>query len=60
MLHTAPLNVRREGNYVRLDDAEEVIGWCQAFGCTAAQLRQAVAAVGPAIADVYRYLRALT
>ncbi|SFQ79796.1 DUF3606 domain-containing protein [Hymenobacter arizonensis] len=57
MLNPSSHNARREGNYICLDDDEAVLEWCEALGCTPKRLRQAVLAVGPALADVYRYLQ---
>jgi hypothetical protein len=59
MLDHTFLSARREGNNINLDDEEGVLGWCEAFGCTLVELRQAVAAVGPDVATVYQYIQSL-
>jgi hypothetical protein len=48
-----------EGQFLmRLDTPDDLRQWRWAFDCTERQLRHAVAAVGPRVADVRRYLLA--
>ncbi|HEX8326644.1 MAG TPA: DUF3606 domain-containing protein [Hymenobacter sp.] len=57
MLHNTFLSPRQEGNTVDLTDEEAVLGWCEALSCTRKQLQEAVAAVGPGVAEVYKWLQ---
>jgi hypothetical protein len=41
---------------VNVNESWEVTYWCGVFGCTEAQLRAAVRAVGVLVVDVRRYL----
>lgn len=41
---------------INVNQAYEVTYWCGQLGCTEQQLRNAVAAVGPMVADVKRHL----
>lgn len=43
-------------NRVNVHEKYEVDHWCGQFGCTEAQLKAAVKAVGPMVVDVRRYL----
>ena len=45
---------------VQIGDGNEVRYWCDSFGCTEAQLREAVQAVGVAPERVREFLRTLT
>lgn len=47
-----PLDKRR----IDINDPAEVANWCEALGCTEAQLRAAVQAVGTSAAKVRRWL----
>jgi len=49
---THPLDAKR----IDINDPAEVRNWCQALGCSEAQLRAAVAAVGTSGAAVRRHL----
>jgi hypothetical protein len=42
---------------ISLTEAYEVRDWCKSLGCTEAQLRKAVAAVGPSAAKVRAWLK---
>jgi Protein of unknown function (DUF3606) len=42
---------------VNVNEPWEMKWWCNQFGCTEAQLREAVRAVGVMADDVRRYLR---
>ncbi|HEX8349575.1 MAG TPA: DUF3606 domain-containing protein [Hymenobacter sp.] len=57
MLHHTFLSARLEGDTVDLEEEEAVLGWCEAFGCIPKQLQAAVAAVGPDVAAVYKWLQ---
>ena len=45
---------------VRLGEGQEVRYWCDVLGCTEAQLRESVAAVGSSPADVREFLKTLS
>lgn len=49
---TRPLDAKR----IDVNDPSEVRGWCRSFGCTEAQLRAAVAAVGTSASAVRQRL----
>ncbi len=42
---------------IALDEEHEVRSWCQSLGCTEAQLRKAVAAVGNSADRVREYMK---
>ena len=41
---------------IDLGDSSEVHRWCEAFNCTATDLKEAVNEVGPVAEDVHKYL----
>ena len=43
--------------FLRLDDARVVRCWCGFWGCTEAQLRQAVQAVGNSVEAIHAFLK---
>jgi len=45
---------------VEIADGNEVRYWCQSLGCTEAQLRESVQAVGSSPANVREFLRTLS
>jgi hypothetical protein len=45
---------------VEIADGNEVRYWCESLGCTEAQLREAVQAVGSSPAKVRAFLKALS
>ena len=45
---------------VEIRDGNQVRYWCESLGCTEAQLREAVQAVGPLPAEVRRFLTDLS
>ena len=45
---------------VEIDDGNQVRYWCQTLGCTEAQLRESVQAVGRSPAEVRRFLASLS
>jgi hypothetical protein len=47
----------QDSSRVNVNQPYEVIWWCAEFGCTEAQLRAAVAAVGVGTAAVRAYLK---
>lgn len=47
----------RQGSFIRLEHDYEVRGWARAFGCSEAELREAVNAVGHDSDNVRRFLR---
>ena len=47
----------QDSSQVNLSEDWEVKYWCKEFGCTEAQLREAVRAVGKSVAAVRKYLR---
>lgn len=49
---TAPADRKR----IDVNDTSEVNNWCESFGCTEAELKAAVAAVGTSAAAVKSYL----
>ena len=46
-----------DANQVNVSEAAEVEYWRKKYGCTEAQLRHAVAAVGPSAGKVKQYLK---
>jgi hypothetical protein len=51
-----PTKTGSDRNFISLDQEHEVRDWAKAFGCTEAQLREAVKAVGHSADDVRRYI----
>ena len=49
-----------DGKLVRLAEGHEVREWCKSLGCTEAQLRESVQAVGNAPENVREFLKTLT
>lgn len=53
------LNKTGKGDDIRINvkQAHEVTYWCGELGVTPAKLKEAVAAVGPMVKDVRKYLK---
>ena len=47
----------QDSSRINIHESYEVNWWCDAFGCTEAQLRAAVSAVGTSAARVREYLK---
>ncbi len=48
-----PLDNKR----IDINDPQEIRNWCNSFGCTESELKQAVAAVGTSAKEVREYLK---
>jgi hypothetical protein len=51
-----PTKTGSDRNFISLDQEHEVRDWAKTLGCTEAQLREAVKAVGRSADDVRRYI----
>lgn len=49
--------VPQDASKVNVNETYEVAYWCKKFGCTEAQLKAAVKAVGTKASDVQAYLK---
>ena len=49
-----------DSEVVEIADGNQVRYWCHTLGCTEAQLRESVQAVGPSPTDVRRFLADLS
>ncbi len=47
----------QDSNRIRVNEDDELEYWCERFGCTQAELRNAVQKVGPLAEDVKRELK---
>lgn len=52
-----PKKTALDRKLIALDEEHEIRSWCQSLGCTEAQLRKAVAAVGNSAERVREYMK---